>query len=334
MQNTNIKNTIHLFNDDAINCYAQWEVPVIIISDGPYGVNGYKGDLKSPLGIGEWYEPHIIEWSKKATPQTTLWFWNTEIGWAKVHPFLEKYGWEYKTCNIWNKGMSHVAGNTNTKTLSHLPIVSEVCVQYIRKAEFDYKGKKLSMKDWLRMEWERTGLPFNKTNEACGVANAATRKYFTKCHLWYMPPSEMFEKIVSYANKYGKIEGKPYFSIDGKHPLSKEEWENQKPKFNCPFGMTNIWNKNQLRGDERVKKGTKAIHGNQKPLTLIQKIIEMSSDLHDVIWDPFGGLFTSAAACLESDRICYSSEIILQIYSEGVRRVSNLSQNQSLQFDT
>lgn len=133
MKVKDINSQLHLFNADYISLYDSWEPPTVIVSDGPYGVSGFKGDLKTPIGLDEWYEPHIAEWSKKATNKTTLWFWNTEIGWAIVHPILVKYGWEYKCCNIWDKGMSYVAGNTNTKTLSRLPVVSEVCVQYVKK---------------------------------------------------------------------------------------------------------------------------------------------------------------------------------------------------------
>ncbi len=86
------------------------------ISDGPYGVSGFPGDEHRWNSLAEWYEPHVKAWSQQATPQTTLWFWNTEVGWAMVHPLLIKHGWEYRCCNIWDKGMSHVAGNANTQT--------------------------------------------------------------------------------------------------------------------------------------------------------------------------------------------------------------------------
>lgn len=33
-------------------------------------------------------------------------------------------------------------------------------------------------------EWQRAGLPLYKANEACGVKNAATRKYLTQDWLW------------------------------------------------------------------------------------------------------------------------------------------------------
>lgn len=188
------------------------------------------------------------------------------------------------------------------------------------------------MKEWLRLEWERTGLPFSKTNEACEVVDAATRKYFTKCHLWYMPPSEMFGKIVAYANKNGDPAGKPYFSIDGINPLTVEDWSKMKAKFYCPIGITNVWQSNQLRGRERIKNGLKAVHLNQKPLSIIRSLIEMASDEGDVVWDPFGGLFTTAVACMELNRICYTSEINPAIYKTAEERLRLHEVQQPLQF--
>lgn len=318
---------IHLYCGEAFDLYDKWETPIVIVSDGPYGVNGFPGDLVSTFGLEDWYEPHIKKWSTLATPLTTLWFWNTELGWAKVHPVLERYGWQYISCCIWDKGMSHVAGNTNTKTIRHLPVVTEVCVQYVKKPTFIIDDRKFSMKEWLRYEWNRTGLPLSKTNVACGVKDAATRKYFTKCHLWYMPPADAFEKIVIYANEYGNKNGRPYFSIDGKKSIKKEEWQAMRSKFYCPIGITNVWKVSQLRGRERLKINQKAVHLNQKPLILIKRIIEMSSDKGDVIWDPFAGLFTTAIASAELERKCYCSELNPEIYNIAFNRVKKALYN-------
>jgi site-specific DNA-methyltransferase (adenine-specific) len=86
-----------------------------------------------------------------------------------------------------------VAGNTNTQRLREFPCVTEVCVQYVR--EIKIGGK--TFKEWLREEWERTGLPLYKANEAAGVANAASRKWLTKDYLWYPPPYEGFKNWLS-----------------------------------------------------------------------------------------------------------------------------------------
>lgn len=317
---------VSIYNGDALTLYKDWKTPTMIMSDGPYGINGFgfKGDLLNADRLSEWYEPHIKEWTRLSTPQTTLWFWCTEQGWAAVHPTLLKYGWEFKACHVWDKGLGHVAGNTNTKTITHLPIVTEVCVQYVKKPLFIVDGQEMTMKEWLRYEWQRTGLPFSKTNVACGVVDAATRKYFTKCHLWYMPPSDAFGKISEYANTYGKKEGRPYFSIDGIHPLTKEDWENYKPKFHCPLGVTNVWSIPQLRNKERVKRNkSKAMHLNQKPLQIIKRLIEMCTDELDVVWEPFGGLCTTAIASLELGRECFSAEINGDVCNEAVVRIKS-----------
>lgn len=318
---------IHLYCGDALELYDEWRAPVVIICDGPYGVNGFPGDLVSHKGLAEWYEPHVKKWSSLATPLTTLWFWCTEVGWATVHPMLEMYGWEYVSCCVWDKGMGHVAGNINTKTIRHLPVVTEVCVQYVKKPIFIVGETQMTMKEWLRYEWERTGLPFSKTNEACGVKDAATRKYFTKCHLWYMPPADAFEKIAMYANTYGEETGKPYFSINGKRAITNKEWAQMRSKFYCPIGVTNVWKVPQLRGRERLKIDHKAIHLNQKPLELIKRTIEMVSDTGDVVWDPFAGLCTTAIASAELERDCFCAEVNRDVFNIAAERVKSSLQD-------
>lgn len=315
---------INLYNDDFLKVSKKWETPTVIISDGPYGIGGFPGDPNTSENLGEIYEPFIKEWSKFSTANTTLWFWNTELGWATVHPYLLKHGWEYVNCHIWNKGKAHIAGNTNSKTLRKLPVVTEVCVQYVKKPFFKVEGKYLSMQKWLRYEWKRTGMPFSKTNVACGVVNAASRKYFTDCHLWYFPPIEAFEKFSQYANEHGDMSGKPYFSIDGKAVITKEEWEKMRTKFYCPFGITNVWDLPPLNGNERLKKGSKSLHLNQKPLKLMESIIEMSSDEGDVIWEPFGGLCSASVGAYNLNRKSFASEINPLVFEYAVERVKKL----------
>lgn len=179
---------IRICQGDALTHYGQWGRPTVIVSDGAYGVSGFDGDPPSADGLADWYQRHVEAWSALALPETTLWFWNTEVGWATVHPLLARNGWEFRNCHVWNKGIGHIAGNSNSQTLRKFPVVTEVCVQYVRAVKLPTATGMLPMKEWLRYEWERTGLPLTLTNEACGVRNAATRKYFTQDHMWYYPP--------------------------------------------------------------------------------------------------------------------------------------------------
>jgi hypothetical protein len=274
------------------------------------------------LGLPDWYEAHIEAWSRHATPQTTLWFWNSEVGWAAVHSILEKHGWRYQNCNIWNKTTAHIAGNINTKTIRRFPVVTEVCVQYAFEAQVDG----LVLKEWLLREWRRTGLSLRKANEACEVKDAAVRKYLDQGHLWYFPPPQMFEKLQVFANTHGKLGGRPYYAVDGRTPTTADEWDRMRSKFYCPHGWTNVWERKPVNGEERMRaagkagRAGKAVHPNQKPLDLMQLLIEASSDQGDVIWEPFGGLFTAALAARMTKRKAYACEIDPTYYQYGVGR--------------
>jgi len=306
---------------DALDLYPRWPSPVVIVSDGPYGLGSFPGDPPTPDALDEWYRPHVEEWSRFSTPLTTLWFWNSEIGWANVHGLLQEYGWEYRSCHIWDKGIGHVAGNSNGKTLRKFPVSTEVCVQYTRAACFRSQGTLLPVKQWLRAEWERTGLPLYKTNEACGVRNAATRKYFTRDHLWYFPPPEAFQKLADFANAHGRPSGRPYFSADAVRPLTGEEWKRMRAKFNFQHGVTNVWRMGAVRGSERIKSQLRCVHMNQKPLDLLHLCIVASSDPGDVVWEPFGGLCSVALAAMMADRAAYAAEINRVYFEVAVKRI-------------
>jgi site-specific DNA-methyltransferase (adenine-specific) len=319
--------TIHF--DRAEHLYAQWSAPICIISDGPYGVSGFPGDESRWSSLADWYEPHIEAWTRRATPQTTLWFWNTEVGWASVHPLLVKHGWEYRCCNIWDKGMSHVAGNANTQTLRKFPVVSEVCVHYVKAPLFDVGDKAMTMQEWLRHEWLRSGLPLRLANPACEVLNAATRKYLTADHLWYYPPPDAFVKLAEYANRHGRPGGRPYFSLDGQIPISGEDWGKLRAKFQCPVGVTNVWSEPQVNGTERIQgerngmsyKFT-SLHGSQKPLKFIEMMIDCCTDEGDVIWEPFGGLCPGAVVSHRAHKKYHASEIVPEFYRAAAERLA------------
>ena len=313
----------HLDFGDALDFYPGWPAPTVIVSDDAYGVAGFPGDHRNPQKLAGWYEPHIAAWAQAALPSTTLWFWNTEIGWAKVAETLEKYGWVYRACHTWDKGLAHVAGNVNGQTIRGLPVVTEVCVQYVREVQLPTPGgETLSIKAWLRAEWQRSGLAFKLTNEAAGVGNAASRKYFTADDLWYLPPPEMMEKLARYANQYGRPSDDLYFSLDGKNPVTAVQWTALRAKWHHQHGLTNVWAVRPNAGVERIKTATgKILHPNQKPLALMDLIIRASSDPSDVVWEPFGGLGSGVLAAAQLGRAGFAAEINPEFYRAAAQRL-------------
>lgn len=314
----------HFYSGDVREAYERWPEPHAIISDGAYGVGGFPGDPRTPNTeeLTRWYEPHVAAWSKAAKFSTTLWFWNTEIGWALVHPLLDRYGWDYVETIVWDKGIAHIAGNVNGDTIRRFPVATEICVLYRRRLEFPAPDGPLLAKQWLRQEWQRAGLRLSEANQACGVKNAATRKYLTQDWLWYFPPADVMARLVTYANQYGNPAGRPYFSLNGKDPVAQEEWAKLRHTWNHVHGVTNVWSHPPLHGEERYRGNGKrsaprvyrpgknsAVHLNQKPLEFMRCMLKSSTNPGDVVWEPFGGLCTATVAAIELGRNPYVAEV-------------------------
>jgi site-specific DNA-methyltransferase (adenine-specific) len=316
--------TYRIDHGDSLDFYDSWDAPTTIISDGAYGVGGFEGDPKTADNLAAWYRPHIEAWTKKATTATSLWFWNTELGWAVTHPVLAELGWVYVQTVTWDKGMAHAAGNVNGNTIRRFPTVTEVSSLYVRPTEIT-PNTGATVQDWLRAEWKRAGLTLDQANKACGVANAASRKYLTGDHLWYMPPYEAFAKMQAYANAHGTPTDKPYLVLpDG---LDDEaSWIRLRSIWNHAHGLTNVWQLPALRNDERIKvegAGKKSLHSNQKPLELMRRQIAATTNPGDIVWEPFGGLMSASVAADELGRNSFAADVNAEFVEAGRSRLKN-----------
>ena len=334
-EDTNLKLS-HLYKGNVSEVYGRWPSPDLIVSDGAYGVRGFRGDTVDAAGLTDWYKPHVLAWAKAAKPSTSLWFWNTEVGWATVHPLLLSTGWEYVQLAVWDKGLAHIAGNVNGKTIRQLPVVTEVAALYRRTVYLETgDGLTLNAKSWLRAEWRRSGLSLSKSNEACGVKNAATRKYLTADWLWYWPPGDAVQKMAEYCMQYGKKTSWPYFSLDGKTMISAYDWDSLRTTWNHRNGVTNVWSRPPLADSERLKgtmersaprtyKPTKqsAAHLNQKPLDLMLTQVAAASNVGDTVWEPFGGLCSASVASSLLGRRSYAAEIDDTFYKLAAARLN------------
>lgn len=260
------------------------------------------------------------------------------MGWANVHPTLVENGWQYEQTIVWDKGISHIAGNVNGNTIRRFPVVTEVCVFYSRALTLPTEDGPMPAQQWMRHEWQRAGLPLYKSNEACGVKNAATRKYLTQDWLWYFPPPEMMERLVAYADKHGRPGGRPYYSLDGHTPVTAEQWATMRYRWNHRHALTNVWQLPALHGTERYKgngvrsaprvynpSASSAAHLNQKPLEFMRRTIEASTDEGDVVWEPFGGLCSAAVAAVELGRRAYAAEHCAEFASMARERLTTVA---------
>lgn len=272
----------------------------------------------------EWYEPHVRALSLRATAQTVLWFRNSKIGWATVHPVIERYGWRYIHANIWEKGLGHIAGKVNTKKIRRFQVVSESCVQYVFEPRID--GKLLMR--WLLHEWNRTGLPIREANQACRVANGAVRKYLDQGHVKVLDASGEVSDAGRLRKRERKSTRKAVFSQDGERPMTAADWVRTRLPFDCPQGATNVWSRPPLRIEERIKvngSNGKAVNLDPKLLDLTTTMIKAATTKNSAVWEPFGGLFSASLAARHLGKRSIGAEIEARHFHYGMNRVAKES---------
>ena len=77
----------------------------------------------------------------------------------------------------------------------------------------------------------------------------------------------------------------------------------------------------------------KLIHQNQKPIPLIEQMIELSTNKGDIVFDGFMGSCTTAVACHRLGRKFIGCELDKEYYEIGVRRLEQ-EKNQINLFET
>ena len=100
-------------------------------------------------------------------------------------------------------------------------------------------------------------------------------------------------------------------------------------KGRCPFKidkrLTDVWYADRVAGHEQE-------HQNQKPLSLITKILDIHTNENDLIFDGFMGSFTTAVACHKLKRNFIGAELDEEYYRIGSERLKRAQEQISI-FD-
>ena len=86
--------------------------------------------------------------------------------------------------------------------------------------------------------------------------------------------------------------------------------------------VSNVWKIPNLVGRKKEKVG----HPTQKPIKLINRIVEMTTNKGDIVLDPFMGSGTTAIACLDNDRHYIGFELDEEYHKMALKRIKNHTQ--------
>lgn len=71
----------------------------------------------------------------------------------------------------------------------------------------------------------------------------------------------------------------------------------------------------------KAKKTSNENHPTEKPINLLEYLIEKSTNKKDVVLDTFGGSFSTAFACHNTDRDFVGCEINIDYYNSAIKRI-------------
>ena len=310
----------------------------LIVSDGAYGIGGFPGDPTNPRALPDWYAPHLAAWDRLAAPSSSLYFWGTPEGCARMLPHIEAAGWTYRSRIVWNKGP--VQG-MSSPDLRSWPPASEDCYFFVRESvdisalaaqgvTTGHDGlahaslgaaagadERNAVRKFLRSEWRgRAGLTNADANAACGVAYMASRHYFGPSQ-WWLPTWAHFQSLAAYAKERGPAVERPYFvtetiwalrgglresyeALRGEYEALRGEYEALRYPFALPQGVTDVWDGLPVSRPDR--------HGCAKRDDHIERIVLASSRPGDRVLEPFGGGAPVLRACRKHGRLCDSIE--------------------------
>jgi len=98
-------------------------------------------------------------------------------------------------------------------------------------------------------------------------------------------------------------------------------------KFRGERGQTDVW------FFKRRPTG-KYVHPTMKPVALIQKAIENSSDENDIVLDLFVGYGTTMIACENTNRRCYAMELDPKYIKITIERWENLTGKKAVKINS
>lgn len=266
----------------------------LVVADPPYWkVIGEKWDYKWKK------EEDYVKWSLKWIEEVarilriggTFYCFGYFRTLALLVPHLEQFGLELRQQIIIDKGIRSVSGRA-TKKYKIFPNVTESIL-------FIIKDNKKFIKPFLKEKQKEIGLTAKQINEALGVKSNGGGMWsiYTGNNVCEQFPTEelwnKLSKILNFNLSYKKVA----------------------QTFNPQMGYTDVWTDIDFYKE-------KHLHPTQKPLRLIKRLVEASSNEGDIVLDPFAGSGSTQVACIHLNRHYIGIEMDTNYYQMASKRIA------------
>ena len=291
----------------------------MVFTDPPYGMGKESdGVLNDNLNYDD-----LLEFNKQWIPLSFEYLKNNGSWycWGVIEPLMDIYSnilkpmikqkiITFRNMLTWKKGAFGSGGGTGVGQeiqRSYFP-ETENClfvmcgVQGFNNNQDNYFDGWEPIRSYLAAEAERVGLDNKQLKEICGVGMFS--HWFTKSQ-WAFITEEHYKELQ--AHYRGDAFKREYDAFKREYDELKREYYATRAYFdNTHDMMTDVWDFQRVRGDERAECGG---HATPKPVALCGRAIKTSSMAGECVLDLFGGSGSTLIACEQLGRKCRMMEL-------------------------
>jgi DNA modification methylase len=283
----------------------------LAIVDGPYNMRKANWDkFDSRRAFADWYRPLWEQLNRVLRDNCSLYVFGTFEGLAALKTDLDAMGpgWGYRQACTWAKPgfrYSYDDGRMWPVTTEHILYYARERVDISALAWDGVTREDNTIRAYLNAERERAGVTVREVAEdyqrvtGSRTVTSMARHWFGNSQ-WALPTVENYHWLRDLFAERGNGSG-PYLRRE--YEDLRREYEDLRYTFNPQQGVTDVWEVPICAGAERVKTSDgKTAHVAQKPLAIMRRIIEASSDEGDTVIEPFAGTGTACVAAAELGR--------------------------------
>ena len=244
----------------------------------------------------KWCSQWIKELGRVAKWNCSFWLFGFPKQLCNLLPVIEEAGFNFRQQVIIDKGMQSVAGRVGSK-LKMFPTTTESIFFFHYDARDYIRDLLQSERKRLNMTSKDCNALLGKATNGGGTFSCIASELKHKEHRVY-PTREDWIKFQSVMNL--------------------PEYDDVVYTFNMPMGLTDVWWDINFY-DRREKK----FHNTQKPIPLMERLINTSSNPGQTVLDIFSGSGSTAVACKTLDRKFVGCELDENYYDLSKERIEN-----------
>lgn len=314
----------------------------LVLCDPPYNI-GVKSEVGGKEISHDWDKiDNYLEWSlawlqeaeRVLKPNGVFYFFHSEIGTIAelLHLIKERTAFSLRSFCVWDKGRSYRVnawdnGGGNV-TLRSWFNICEYCLHFFKTDGGDGTGLSMildnpecfkPLKDWYKAEMRRLNLTAKdigrKYTEVTGRKPYMLRHYFCDSQ-FEIPTREIWDSVYV---PLGFRKG---------HEALRDEYEALRPYHAADKDHCNVWRVNS------VANGADRLHVCQKPVSMLERIVRVSSRPGEVVLDCFMGSGSTGVACVNTGRSFIGIEKDAHYFEIARKRIEDAErERKGSQFD-